>query len=282
VKIIKTKKDLATEISKIRSMSINSKVGFIPTMGALHQGHMSLVHEAKLQTDIVVVSIFVNPTQFNDAKDLDKYPRTEVVDSAMLIENGCDILFLPTVETMYPDDENQNYHINLNSLGTVMEGKFRDNHFDGVCNIVEKLFRLITPDIAFFGLKDFQQVAVVKRMVQIRDLDLKIHACPIIRTESGLAMSSRNMLLSETQKEDAKIINETLNFGKALALKEKNAALVSAQMQNFFNQGKLDLEYLEIVDNISLKPVNSISESSSCCIAAFCGKVRLIDNIQFT
>ena len=213
MKIIKASHLLVEAISKIRASAPDTTIGFVPTMGALHEGHISLIETAKKQSDFVIASIFVNPTQFNDKKDLERYPRTEAKDIAMLEANSCDLVFMPDVEDIYPKNDYSGYEIDLNGLDKVMEGKFRDNHFDGVCRIVEKFFRLINPDYAFFGLKDFQQVSIIRYMVKVRGLNVSIYPCPIIREEGGLAMSSRNVLLSPEERTDAQIINQTLQLG---------------------------------------------------------------------
>ena len=280
MKIIKAINDLVEEIYRLRSTGEKTSVGLVPTMGALHEGHMSLINEARQVTDIVIASLFVNPTQFNDVKDLEVYPRTEQEDINLLEKNGCDILFMPPVEEMYPNGLNEPYEIDLNGLDTILEGKYRDGHFNGVCIIVEKLLTMVKPDVGFFGIKDFQQVAVVKRMVKVRNLNVQIHACPIKRELSGLAMSSRNALLSEEEKEAARIINWTLRLGKQLVSENLNLSTVKENMLALFNTCDLKLEYLEIVDNTALKNVSEIKPEISCCIAAYCGKVRLIDNIQ--
>ena len=257
----------------------NGKIGFFPTMGALHGGHMSLVEAAKKACDLVIVSVFVNPTQFNDDKDLERYPRTESEDAELLEKHHCDILFIPEVEDMYPANEAP-YQIDLEGIDKVMEGKYRKGHFEGVCNIVEKLLRITCPDMAFFGIKDFQQVAIVRHMVKLRGLPVDIIACPIKRSASGLAMSSRNALLSEKDKEDARIINWTLKLGKQLVSEKQPLALVKENMLALFKFGNLTIEYLEIVDNSSLQEIKTNQPNMSACMAAYCGKVRLIDNIQ--
>ena len=279
VKIYNTTIDLTNAIARWKSDNPTGKIGFVPTMGALHDGHMTLVEAAKKESDFVIVSVFVNPTQFNDAEDLKRYPRTEEADAKLLVDHHCDVLFLPSVEDMYPPTDTT-YDIHLNGLDKVMEGKYRKGHFEGVCNIVEKLLRIVTPDLAFFGIKDFQQVAIISHMVNLRKLPVKIVACPIKRSDSGLALSSRNALLNWEEKEAARIINWTLRLGKQLVSEGKDLSIVKENMLALFNTGQLTLEYLEIVDNISLKSLDKSQPKMSACMAAYCGNVRLIDNIQ--
>ena len=279
MKIYNTTNDLTNAIARWKSDNPTGKIGFVPTMGALHDGHMTLVEAAKKESDFVIVSVFVNPTQFNDAEDLKRYPRTEEADAKLLVDHHCDVLFLPSVEDMYPPTDTT-YDIHLNGLDKVMEGKYRKGHFEGVCNIVEKLLRIVTPDLAFFGIKDFQQVAIISYMVNLRKLPVKIVACPIKRSDSGLALSSRNALLNWEEKEAARIINWTLRLGKQLVSEGKDLSIVKENMLALFNTGQLTLEYLEIVDNISLKSLDKSQPKMSACMAAYCGNVRLIDNIQ--
>ncbi len=279
MKIYKTSKDIKEAIELWKSDNADKKIGFVATMGALHAGHMALINEANRMCGLVVASIFVNPTQFNDPADLERYPRTETEDAKLLEDNKCDILFLPAVDEVYVPKQ-QPYDIDLQGLDNDLEGKYRPGHFKGVCNVVEKLLNIIAPDISFFGIKDFQQVAIVKYMVKLRKLPVEIIAVPILRNEGGLALSSRNALLSEKEKEDARIINWTLRLGKQLVGEGHNLKDVKENMLAFFDLGKLSLEYLEIVDNLTLKKVTRIQPEISVCIAAYCGKVRLIDNMQ--
>lgn len=194
----------------------NSSIGFFPTMGALHHGHIALVKQALEENDIVVVSIFVNPTQFNNPDDLKKYPRMLDKDIELLNEAGDIVVFAPEVETVYPKNY-ENLNIELGKLGETMEGEFRPGHFDGVMNVVKRLFDIVQPNRAYFGLKDFQQVAVIQHMVKVTKTPVEIVVCDIVREESGLASSSRNVRLTEQQKEDALIISQTLNFLKSIA-----------------------------------------------------------------
>lgn len=247
-------------------------------MGALHEGHMALVRRAKATSDIVVVSVFVNPTQFNNASDLDLYPRTPEKDAALLAENGCDIAFFPTVEQIYPPGY-QTPEIPLGTLETVMEGEFRPGHFKGVVQVVNRFFELVRPTYAFFGMKDFQQVAVIRHMVRYLGLPVEIVPCPTLREASGLAMSSRNMRLTPRQLDEAVAIYQTLVRAKDKAA-ELTPEQATADAKAFFAQFPLELEYFTIVDPFSLVPLTDHwVDGATACIAAYCGEVRLIDNM---
>lgn len=272
--------ELREQIENCLSSIENPTIGFVPTMGALHEGHLSLIKAAREQSDIVVCSIFVNPTQFNNAADLERYPRDLDSDVKLLQENGCDVVFAPTEEVIYPDGE-PDYQIDFNGLDQVMEGPNRPGHFKGVAMVVQRLFEIVRPDKGFFGLKDFQQVAILKQMVKIKGLNVEIIPMPIVRSGQGLALSSRNQLLSEKEKELALIIFETLSYGKRIVSECENGHQLQQKMIEFFEAGELELEYLEIVDNDSLQPIDQLRPNISCCIAAYCGQVRLIDNMQF-
>lgn len=269
--------ELQEHISKLKSEG--KTVGFIPTMGALHYGHISLVSLGMCQCDVTVVSVFVNPTQFNNPDDLLKYPRTLESDVALLSSINCDIVFAPTVEEMYPENRKA-IRLDLGNLANLMEGKFRPGHFDGVVDVVSRLFEIVNPTKAFFGLKDFQQVSVIRFMTSKLNLPVEIIACPTLRETSGLAMSSRNMRLSETEKEDALHIYKSLLLAKELSA--SNSPLeVKEKAVEFFETGKLKLEYLEIVDPKTLESLTSEWVlGATACIVAYCGQVRLIDNLQ--
>ena len=254
-------------------------IGFVPTMGALHYGHISLVSSAISQCDITVVSIFVNPTQFNNVDDLSNYPRTLEADINLLSEIDCDIVFAPEVEEMYPE-KSVTIDLDLGNLADVMEGKFRPGHFSGVVNIVSRLFECVKPDKAFFGLKDFQQVSVIRYMTNYFHLPIEIIACPTLREASGLAMSSRNTRLSASQKEDALIISKSLILAKELASKNTPDS-VKNKITDFFQKGNLVLEYFEIVNPVTLESLEGDWVSgATACIVAYCGEVRLIDNME--
>ena len=267
MKIVRNNKDLDLILTDLRLKFPKKRLGFVPTMGALHNGHMSLIEAARNQTDFVVCSVFVNPTQFNDSSDLEKYPRTEKEDLKLLELNGCDLVFIPSESDIYPK-KSLKYSINLNGLDKVLEGKYRDGHFNGVCMVVERFFHLIKPDFGFFGKKDFQQVAIIQHMVNEKNLDLKIISCPIMREESGLAMSSRNSLLSDQEKLDAMIINRTLKSGVDAFHHGDDYDQVMSKMKSVFNSGTLRLEYLEIVDNKTLESVEIINHNCTVCCYA--------------
>jgi pantoate--beta-alanine ligase len=254
-------------------------IGFVPSMGALHPGHISLVQQAKKVCDIVVVSIYVNPTQFNNPEDLLKYPRTLESDLELLAKSECDIVFAPSNEEIYPLDLPK-ISLDLGTLNGVMEDALRPGHFNGVVNVVYRLFDIVKPSKAFFGLKDFQQVAVIKYMTNHFKLPIEIIPCPTIRESSGLAMSSRNLRLNDHQKETALIIFKTLNLAKELA-QNLTPNEVKAKTIEFFQTGELSIEYIEIVHPLTLVSLtDKWIEGATMCIAAFCGEVRLIDNQQ--
>lgn len=255
-------------------------VGFVPTMGALHRGHISLIERAKEQCEKVVVSIFVNPTQFNNPEDLKKYPRHLEQDSAMLEAAGCDVLFHPSVLEMYPKP-GQKKHWDFGPVSNTLEGEFRPGHFDGVLTIVQKLFEAVEPDMAFFGEKDFQQLTLIKKMTIKEKLPVEVVACPSIRESTGLAMSSRNMRLSKEEYQNAHAISRTLFF-----MKENQSLYTPDELQNkgqqilASSQG-VQMEYLRIVDSETFLPLRewNVDVKPVVLIAAFVGDVRLIDNI---
>lgn len=254
-------------------------IGFVPTMGALHEGHLALVKRAIEQSDEVVVSIFVNPTQFNNSADLEKYPRMLDRDVDLLKTVGDVIVFAPSFRDVYPENDVFT-PLNLDGLDLVLEGKFRPGHFQGVVHVVRNLFDIVRPDKAFFGLKDFQQLVIIKKMVDILKIPIEIVPCPTTREESGLALSSRNLRLSDEERKNALIIYRTLQLVAQLR-KDHTPAEARAKAIEYFNTGDLTLEYLEIVDSETLEIITfKWIEDSTCCIAAFCGEVRLIDNIQ--
>lgn len=259
----------------------NGTIGFVPTMGALHKGHISLVEKAVKENDIVVVSIFVNPTQFNDKSDLERYPRNLDADLKLLEKTGCHIVFAPGVDEVYPEPDTRKF--NFGSLETVMEGKHRPGHFNGVAQVVSKLFDMVRPNKAYFGLKDFQQLAVIKSMVRQLNLSVEIVPCPIIREKSGLAMSSRNELLTPEERQNAATISETLFQSKELTGKKSVHELKKWVIETINKNPFLTVEYFEIVDDMQLQPVNSWDEKNIKvgCVAVYCGKVRLIDNVVF-
>ncbi len=256
-------------------------VGFVPTMGALHEGHLSLIEIAGKQTGYVVVSIFVNPTQFNDKGDLERYPRNLQKDVELLEPTACQLVFAPEPEEVYPEPDTRQFNFGL--LEQVMEGKFRPGHFNGVAQVVSRLFDIVHPDKAFFGQKDFQQLAIIREMVRRMELRVEIVDCPIVREADGLAMSSRNMLLSPEQRQNAVHISATLfeavNKTGKFNVEELCQWVIGRINENEF----LNTEYFEIVDEMTLQPVKSWSDAGKKigCVAVHCGKVRLIDNVEF-
>lgn len=278
MKLVSTVQELQTEIQRIAT---GKSVGFVPTMGALHQGHISLVKQAVSENPVVVVSIFVNPTQFNDPNDLERYPRTLENDMKLLEPTGCSIVFAPTAKEVYPEPDKRKFNFGI--LEQVMEGKHRPGHFNGVAQVVSRLFDMVKPTKAYFGLKDFQQLAIVKNMVKQLQLPVEIVPCAIIREESGLAMSSRNELLTEEQRKNATVISETLFKAKELKGQKSVQEITDWVTETINKNPFLDVEYFEIVDDEQLQPVKNWDEKSTKvgCVAAFCGKIRLIDNIVF-
>ncbi len=291
--ILNSKLQLSAYTDNVRNQ--HNSIGFVPTMGALHSGHISLVDMAKYQCDKVVCSIFVNPTQFNDLNDLKNYPRTIEVDCQMLEKAGCDAVFIPDVQEMYSTQElelkkqgvedkswTEGKDIDFGIIGRVMEGAHRPGHFNGVAQIVSKLFRLVKPDKAYFGQKDFQQLAIIRSMVKQLDMKVEIISCPIIREKNGLAMSSRNERLTPLERERAAIISQTLFQVKELQ-KQKNITELKDFAENFIKTEPLiQLEYFEISNSETLEPVINYpqaNKSAVACIAVKLGGVRLIDNI---
>ena len=279
MKLVHTVQELRAELAIQRQAG--KKIGLVPTMGALHEGHASLVRRAVKENDIVVVSDFVNPTQFNDKNDLLKYPRTLEADCELLEKEGAAYVFAPSVEEVYPEPDTRQF--SYAPLDTVMEGKYRPGHFNGVCQIVSKLFMMVEPDKAYFGEKDFQQLAIIREMVKQMNFPLEIVGCPIVRESDGLALSSRNARLSEEQRKQALGISQTLFKSQEYA-----ASHTLEETQKFVEDGiaaaeGLELEYFEIVDGMTLQKVASWEDTDYVvgCITVFCGEVRLIDNIKY-
>lgn len=277
MKVVTTKKELISFINDFRKKG--KTIGLVPTMGALHEGHLSLVRECKKNTDITVVSIFVNPTQFNDPEDLKRYPRTPEQDISLLNTVDCDLVFLPTVEEIYPEKDIRKF--NFGYLENIMEGARRPGHFNGVGQVVSRLFDIVTPDKAFFGMKDFQQIAIIKNMVQQLNYKIDIVSCPIIREASGLALSSRNMLLDEEHKKNAPHIYATLKKARNLVAQMSVDDLKKWIMDQIDSNPYLKTEYVEIVDNTTLQIIQNWNEKNDkvVCVAVHAGKIRLIDNI---
>lgn len=276
LKIVSTKKELNDILAPLR---VSKKIGFVPTMGALHKGHVSLIDIAKAENDVVVCSIFVNPTQFNDPKDLEKYPRPLEEDERMLRDAKCDVLFIPSVAEMYPNNDYSLLKEDFGNLDKVMEGKSRPGHFAGMITIVSKLFDAVKPHNAYFGSKDFQQLTIVKHFVKKHNLSISIKPCPIVREADGLAMSSRNRLLSTEERKHATLISQTLFKVKEMWGKKTVAELKDFAATEFNRDGFLKLDYFEIADADTLQPVNTTKENVVACIACYDGKIRLIDNV---
>lgn len=279
MKVINTVAELRNVLSECRTAQ--KTIGFVPTMGALHAGHASLVERSVADNDVTVVSIFVNPTQFNDKNDLQNYPRNLDADCALLSDKGVDIVFAPEVEEMYPEPDNRVF--SFSPLDEVMEGPFRPGHFNGVAQIVSKLFYAVQPDKAYFGEKDFQQLAIIREMVRQLQLNVAIIGCPIVREVDGLAMSSRNMLLTAEERERSLVISRTL-FSSVEFAAEHTLAQTKAFVEDAINATDgFRLEYFQIVDGNTLQPVKEWGDSKYIvgCIALFCGKIRLIDNIKY-
>ncbi len=281
MKVLHTIQDLKAELKAYRNEG--KSVGLVPTMGALHAGHASLVERSVRENDVTVVSVFVNPTQFNDKNDLAKYPRTLEKDCELLEEKGATIAFAPSVEEVYPEPDTRVF--SYPPTDEVMEGGFRPGHFNGVCQVVSKLFMMVEPDRAYFGEKDFQQIAVIKRMVEDQKFPLEICPCPIVREESGLALSSRNSLLTAEEKDIAVNISKTLfaslEYAKDHSLEETKQWVVDT----LNGIDGLEVQYYEIVDGTSLASLKEWEDSDDVvgCITVFCGQipVRLIDNIRY-
>ena len=277
--IYKTAEELRSFVTEERKQG--HRIAFVPTMGALHEGHLSLVRRALKENDCCIVSVFVNPTQFNNPRDLETYPRTLDADSRLLASIGTTALFAPEVETIYPEPDTRVFHVG--AVAEVMEGKYRPGHFNGVVQVVSRLFDLVQPDCAYFGEKDFQQIAVLRAMAREIKSPVEIIACPIVREEDGLARSSRNTLLSEEGRAQApniyRILSESRTWSKELSPK----AVIERATQLLDAIPTLRVEYFEIVDADTLQPITRWEDSPKPhgCITVYCGDVRLIDNIAY-
>ena len=255
-------------------------IGLVPTMGALHRGHLSLIEQAKAQTDIVVCSIFVNPTQFNDPADLEKYPRPIVSDIEKLELIGCDVLFNPGVNEMYAG--NEQWHLNIGELEHLLEGKFRPGHYQGVTQVVYKLFDIVKPAKAFFGQKDYQQFLVISRMVELLNIPVKLIMCPIEREQDGLAMSSRNIHLSPEDREHALVLSRTLNWVKQHFADHSLAELKSLAEAEINKVTGVELAYFDLADGKTLHEATAQTTDIVALVAAKVGNTRLIDNMIIT
>lgn len=279
LEVIATVAELESSLKPLKANGL--KIALVPTMGALHNGHLSLIAEAQKHADIVVCSIFVNPTQFTDPKDLEKYPRPLAHDIKMLTEAGCNFVFMPAVKEMYPNYPTpENWKIDLGSAEFVLEGEFRKGHYQGVTQIVFKLFDAVKPNVAFFGQKDFQQVLMIKNMVTVLNLDVQIITCPIIREDDGLAMSSRNIHLSRADREHSLVLSKALFFIAENYQSQPLAALLDEAKQIINNINGVELDYLTIVDGDTLLPITEKAHQNTVAlVAAKVGETRLIDNI---
>lgn len=279
MKIVRTVNELKSAVGALKAEG--RSVGFVPTMGALHDGHISLINRARADNDIVVVSVFVNPTQFNNPDDLRTYPRTEEADCARLRDAGVDVAFLPSVEEMYPEPDTRVF--DLGPVAEVMEGAMRPGHFNGVAQVVSRLFAMVEPDRAYFGEKDFQQIAVIRRMVELEGFDIDIVACPIKREADGLALSSRNVRLTPHQREVApnihRILEESRDYYLTLSVDEVRHKVIDAI--NAYPE--MEVEYYDIVNAADMQPITEWSQCADAvgCITVYLGDVRLIDNIKY-
>ncbi len=255
------------------------RIGFVPTMGALHEGHISLLKFSKKECDVSICSIFVNPTQFNDKNDLIRYPRMPEKDCEVLEKNGCDIVFMPSAEEIYPKPDTRIF--DFGNLDKVLDGAHRPGHFNGVAQVVSRLFEIVKPDKAFFGLKDYQQVLVIKKLTQQLNLPIEIVACPILREPDGLAMSSRNMLMSMEERKAASLIPKLMQEAKNLFSTMPLADLKNKLLTEIKNQPLLKADYIEFCKAETLESISEINskEKIICLAAIFSGKIRLIDNI---
>lgn len=275
MKIVGTVKEVREQVKEWKKQGLS--VGLVPTMGYLHEGHQSLMEAARKDNDKVVVSIFVNPMQFGPTEDLAQYPRDLDHDAALCEKVGVDLIFHPEPEEMYADDFCS--FVDMTGLTEGLCGKTRPIHFRGVCTVVNKLFNIVTPDRAYFGQKDGQQLAVIRRMVRDLNMDIQVVGCPIIREEDGLAKSSRNTYLSPEERKAALILSKTVKLGKELAKTNKNAAEVVAQMKkNIETEPLAKIDYVEAVDAVSMEPVETLDGECMLAMAVYIGKTRLIDN----
>ncbi len=279
MKIFTTKQEINSFLSTLKEQK--KSVGFVPTMGALHQGHLSLVRKAKKKNDITVVSIFVNPTQFDNKEDLVKYPKTIENDIQLLESVHCDVVFIPSVKEIYAENISSE-KFEFDGLEHQMEGKFRDGHFDGVGTIVKTLFEIVNPDKAYFGKKDFQQLQIIKKMVEKHNLPVKIKGCDIFREDDGLAMSSRNTRLTKEHRKVAPFIYKTLKKAKEkIGIKDANKVTKWVKKQ-FEKHPLLELEYFTIADETTLQTIKNIESNKKyrAFIAVYAGEIRLIDNLR--
>lgn len=267
--------EIAEYLLKLRNEG--KTTGFVPTMGALHQGHLSLIKQAQQGNDVVICSIFVNPTQFNDPADLEKYPRPIADDKLKLEQAGCDVLFNPDVNEIYAD--NEQWHLNIGELEHLLEGEFRPGHYQGVTQVVYKLFNIVKPDTAYFGQKDYQQFMVISKMVQLLNVPVKLVMCLILREPDGLAMSSRNIHLTADDRKHALILSKALNITKENFSSEHIEKIREYASELIIHEPGVQLEYFEIVDGETLHPAIKDTQNIVALVAARVGHTRLIDNV---
>lgn len=276
MKIFTTKHEVEQYLQQLQAAG--QSIGFVPTMGALHQGHLSLIAQAKQQAGVVVCSIFVNPTQFTDPNDLEKYPRPIEADIEKLEQAKCDVLFNPPVSEMYAG--NESWHLNIGELEHLLEGRFRPGHYQGVMQVVHKLFSIVKPNLAFFGQKDFQQVMVIGKMVSLLNMPVKLVMCPIEREADGLAMSSRNIHLTADDRHHALVLSKALQQAKAEFNSNQSLNAVKEHAENLISsEPGTQLEYFEIADGENLHTATLNSSSIVALVAARVGSTRLIDNV---
>ena len=275
VKSIKEMQEISTALRRKGKI-----IGFVPTMGYLHEGHLSLIRLAKKKSDVVVVSIFVNPLQFGPKEDFKRYPRDLKRDTKLAQKAGCDILFVPSQKQMYPDRFSA--HVNVEKLSETLEGKFRSGHFKGVATVVAKLFNIVQPDLAFFGQKDAQQVVIIQKMAQDLNFNLKIIVGPTVREPSGLALSSRNIYLADDEKKTAKVLFESLKKAQDLIEQgETNSFKIIHEMEKMIlSKPKTIIDYIAITDGKTLEPLEKLSGEVLISMAVFVGSTRLIDNLK--
>ena len=279
MKIVNSIKELRLQLDEDKQKG--KKVGLVPTMGALHAGHISLVKRCVAENDVCVVSIFVNPTQFNNPNDLLTYPRTLDEDCQLLESSGCTYVFAPSVEEMYPEPDNRVF--DFGTVAQVMEGARRPGHFNGVAQIVSKLFYAVKPDVSYFGEKDFQQIAVIRAMVKQLGIPVEIVDCPIQRESDGLALSSRNTRLTPEQRQKAPVIARTLKESITFVPEKSVQQVIDYVVSTLNNVPDMNVEYFEIVDGNTLESITNWSDTTYPvgCITVYCGEVRLIDNVKY-
>ena len=279
MKVYETVSGLQKELHALQEQK--KTIGFVPTMGALHEGHLTLVRRCAAENDVCVVSIFVNPTQFNNKSDLENYPRTLDNDAKLLEEVNCSIIFAPMENEIYPEPDARVF--DFGQLGEVMEGKYRPGHFNGVAQVVSRLFDMVKPDRAYFGEKDFQQLAIIRKMVKQYKIPVEIIGCPTVREADGMALSSRNMRLSKEEREKAVLISHTLLKSCNFAGEKSVAELKKWVVDQISEEPLLEIEYFDIVNASTLQSINNWDDAQYVvgCITVYCGDVRLIDNVQY-